>query len=348
MPGREPWGPSRKENLLSRSTDGTDTVQTRLRSRIWVLVLVFVLATVVSFAYFAQSGSAQKYRTQGVIPPPASVTNPAEALQYVADLRGALGSDLVAARVARRVGTTKADIKKHLTSARRGDSAIVEVAYVTKDASADAGKVLVAAVDETARFLAEGRSAASSEQIDAAEANVAKAAKAQATADAAVDAFLVEHGGAAPDEALSAVETQLVDLRVAQLRAEAAGEVVAATTAQRSLDALTAQLAGLRAQATEFAPLRRAADAAEARVTEAEQVRSTALGDAQDVLPAFHVEISARGEKVSETGTWLRQSLAVGAAAAVIAAVLVAWVPLRSRSRRGRDERPVAAGFPTG
>jgi hypothetical protein len=311
-----------------------------------VLVAVFVLSTAVAYGYFSASGSAKEYRTEGVIPPPASITNPAEALQYVADLRAALGSDVVAERVARKVDATKVAIEKRLTSQREGDSAIIAIAYTTKSSSEDAAAVLRTAVSETGTFLAEGRAASNQAQLDAANDDVADAVADQGRADAAVAEFLQRNGGADPDAVLQAVESQLVDLRVTEARAAAEGDGAGASLAQQARTALTEELPELRSRAAEFAPLRRAATVAADAVDQAESVRSATLRQAQNEIPGFHVSISARNKPVSQTSAWLRQSIAVGAAATVVAALFIAWLPARSRSR-GRRQQSVSPGVST-
>jgi hypothetical protein len=153
-------------------------------------------------------------------------------------------------------------------------------------------------------------------------------------ADAAVSEFLGSNGGVLPSESVDALQSRIValDVQGAQAAADGDGATVASVTRARA--ELAAQLAAARQLATKIAPLTQAADIAHQRVADALKVRADAADVSSRGNAAVEFSFAKVNTSVSQTQTWLRQAVAVGAALAILAALLIAWMPARSLDRR--------------
>ena len=312
-----------------------DTIQSRLRRGAWIIALLFVISTAGAFVVFRATGETAQYKTVAVVAPPGSVTNPAEALQYVGDFRAALASDVVAQRSAKATGLSASKIQARLGSKRAStDSAIIDVTYTTDHADANAEKVVSEVVNQTSAFLSKGRAAATEGAVAASGQSVDAANRDAKTADAAVTEFLAKNGGVEPAQSVTAIQSKIIELNLTEAQATADGNAAAAAAAVRSRDALGQDLATARSLATQIAPLTQAADAAHQRVADAEKARTDALGALADDKAAVEFDFSKVNTSVSQTQTWLRQAVAVGAAVAILAALVIAWMPAGSAARR--------------
>jgi hypothetical protein len=312
-----------------------DTIQSRLRRGVWVILVLFVLSTAGAFAVFRATGTTSQYTTIAVVAPPGSVTNPAEALQYVGDFRAALASDVVAQRSAKATGIGASKLQQRLDSKRASlDSAIINVTYTTDHADANSEKVVGEVVNQASAFLSKGRAAATVGALTSADKSVAAANEDATKADATVSDFLSKNGGVEPTATVTALQGRIIDLDVTVAQANADGNLAAAAAASRSRDALTQDLATARSLATQIAPLTQAADAAHQRVADAEKARTDALSAVADDKGAVQFAFSKVNSSVSQTQAWLRQAIAVGAAVAILAALVIAWLPAGTLARR--------------
>jgi hypothetical protein len=318
----------------------TDTIQDRLRRGAWVIAVTFIFGFAASFAFFRTNNSTSEYKTTGVVAPPGSVTNPAEAQQYVSDFRAALSSDVVAQRTARATQLSTAQVRARVGSSRQADSAIIKVTYTTDHVDADARKVLGEVVAETSDFLAKDRK----EALAAADRDLAAATAAFTKAEAAISEFLANNNGVVPDRAAGAMQDKIVTLTLDEAQATAAGDPNGAAAFAATRILLSAQLGAVREKLTVFAPLRLAEAAAQDQISAAQEARQNALIAASEKGVAVKFAYSKVNQAVSQTTMWVRQSLAIGAAAAVLSAVIIAWFPVRSFARREGRRRARAAG----
>jgi hypothetical protein len=321
----------------------SDTIQARLRRRAWIIGLVFIMTTAVAFGLFRATGGTSHYKTVAVVAPPAEVTNPAEALQYVGDFRAALSSDLVTQRSSRATGLSASKLQSRIGSKRATtDSAIIDVTYTSDHADANAKAVLQEVIDQTGAFLAKGRANATRDALHDADKGLAAANADADRADAAVNDFLSANGGVMPSVSVTALQNRILDLKIQGASAIAAGDAAGAAAVSRTEEVLTAQLTDARVLAMKITPLTQASDAAHERVSDALKVRANALDAAAGSNADVEVSYSKVNASVSQTETWLRQAVAAGAALAIVAALLIAWLPDRSyASRSGAVRRGI-------
>lgn len=191
------------------------------RRRVWILVLVPVLAAAAALAYGLLS--PKTYSATATVRTPSLVgtqysqfSGPQAIAQFVSAFAASAADPTVVAQTARETGVSAAELTGDVTVAQVGASSNVTLTYSGEDRTASATVAHTLATNAlTNIYAAQGKIA--DMQAEAAKAGLA-------TANKAVNAYVVKAGVGEPTAAYQAAVTQVAWLEQTQANYRALGE----------------------------------------------------------------------------------------------------------------------------
>ncbi|HEX2157343.1 MAG TPA: Wzz/FepE/Etk N-terminal domain-containing protein, partial [Actinomycetes bacterium] len=234
-----------------------------IRRRLWILVLVPVLAAGVVAAVLWQQ--PPKYRAVATVAAPALVGGSAEnqysgpvgVRVFVSNFAAALTAPQVVSKVAEQTQAPVQGIRENLSAQPILESSLIEVSYTDTD-RARAAAVARAASRETIRFLFQS-------QVDLARRSVNTAEKGVSDVKKKLVAFIAKNGTVNPEQRYELLEQTIPSLRQKQLEAEAVGSTTVASRLGEEIRDRKAERSRLAPLVTSYRDLMKQQEDAEAR-----------------------------------------------------------------------------------
>jgi capsular polysaccharide biosynthesis protein/cellulose biosynthesis protein BcsQ len=306
-----------------------------IRRRLWILILVPMLATAVVATVITLQPT--KYRAVATVAATAVVGGSAEnqysgpngVRVFVANFTAALTAAQVVSRVAQQTGASEKSLRTELSAEPIEESSIIEVAFVATDKAQAAG-VVKAASSETIRFLFQS-------QVDLARKSVATADKAVAGIEKKLADFTKKTGYLDPQHTYELSEQNIISLRQRQLQEQAQGNTTAAATLGAAIERAEADLAKLAPQVADYRSLAEAKDQAVARRTDLVRSLQQLQAQSRAADPRLVVTVS-EPEQLSRLSALIRQGGAAFAAGLFLAIGLVVLLELIRRPSGPRTD----------
>jgi hypothetical protein len=301
-----------------------------------LLVLVPVLAAAVTAFFLLKDPKTYTARTTSAVP--SGATSATGIVIYQANYGLALHSAEVATSVSRSTGVPARDIGGHLSAGRVGASSLLEVRF-EGDSPETAKAVVVAAARATLAKM-------SSDAVAPAEASVKDAQARSDAAAAALSVFQAQVGRFFPDDDYKALNSQLGTAKSALASAQATGNAAAATTAQNTINNITAQMNALAPIVRQYQPLASTAAAAQSALASATIALANAQADATGTRA--DVLVGTAGVVADSRVKPVVQGAGAAAVVAFVGALLVLVGPDTVRRRRNRRDLDGARRTPGG
>ena len=307
-----------------------------LKPRLWLVVLVPVLAVVASLVF--SGAGAGSYRTTGTVSTPP-IDGASAAVQYALDFQAVVASGAALGRVSDETGVSRADLTDRLTTERVSDSSVMRVVYQTPDRDPDLSKRVVESFSRAVVDLVYRSNTSQAEaELFAAEQQLFAAQQSLTARQQERDKFLADGGYARPDdamrEAVAGLATLQTRLDVARVEGESESELTAA------VDKAKARLNELGPRAVQFAGLESAFGEARTAVDDATDRRANAQIALERARPRTEVTITSDATTVE--GQSLRRAVAAG----VLGLVLGILLAVALEARRPRST-PTSGTGPT-
>jgi hypothetical protein len=202
------------------------------RSRI-VVIAAAVAGVVAVMLFFLRPQTYRATATVVVPVPPGSTSVLTSVTQSVSDFQAAVGTDVVAERVAERTSLSVDEVAGGLDSSRISAGGLVEVRFVGTNPDT-ASQVVQIASQEALRLLLEARLAPAEKQLEIAQDNYDEASS-------VYRAFLTTVESVQPSDDFEAAAEQITSLREQIQAAIDDGNQDRANQLQRRLDDMTAK-----------------------------------------------------------------------------------------------------------
>jgi capsular polysaccharide biosynthesis protein len=314
-----------------------------IRRRLWILVLVPLLAAGGAAAWLLRNGP--QYEATATVAAPTvlgtSTVSPylggGGSKAFVADFRAAITSPLIVVKVAEETGAAPADIKNGIVAGPIGDSSLVQVTYRTSE-EAQAAPVAQSAASHTIRFLFQT-------QVTLAGKTVAEAQKAIDKVNRELSDFYKKTGQVLPDEAYRIKAQQVSDLEREQASAGAGGETTTASALESRIDNSKQELAALAPQVAEYQSLVDHKTQALTRMNLLEEGLERARAQYNAADPKAVVTVGPT-EKVDVVPELVRTVVPAFAAGLILAVCIVVLLELMTRRDRAETRPPMHASTP--
>jgi capsular polysaccharide biosynthesis protein len=316
------------------------------RRRLWILILVPVLAAGVVAAYVVYKGPS--YAATATVAAPAVVGGAQTNSSYggyggsngikafVGNFTAAATAPQIVNKVSAQTGVPAADVVSGLTVSPIGSSGLMSVTYQAKH-ERNAGPVARAVASETTRFLF-------ASQLAFAEQASVQAQKELTAAQAALAAFYKSTGLASPDDTYRIRTQEISSLEQAQVQAQASGLTSTAASIAISITAKQQALIPLAQQVTTFHQLNNNVTQANTRVAPLQQAVEQATAQYEAVDPRSVVAVGSTS-KNSLLPAMAKKALPAFGAGLFLAVAIVFLLEVMGRSRRreqpGRGFAPV-------
>jgi Mrp family chromosome partitioning ATPase len=299
-----------------------------IRRRIWILILVPVLAAAVVAALLALQ--PPKYRAVATVAAPALVGGSAEnqysgptgARAFVANFSAALTAPQVVSKVAEQTGGSEKAIREDLSAQAIDESSLIQVTFVSTR-KAQSAAVATAASSETIKFLFDS-------QVLLARKSLTTGQKAVTDADKKITDFTQKYGYVNPAQTYQLTEQNILSLRQRQLDAQSEGNTTTAAnygTAIKQQEALLDKLAPLVAS---YRSLAEQKDQAVARRNDLARSLQQLQSQSRAADPRLVVTVSDP-EQLSRLTAVIRQGGVAFAAGLFLAIALVVMLELVRR-----------------
>jgi capsular polysaccharide biosynthesis protein len=291
-----------------------------IRRRLWILVLVPVLATGIVGALLLLQ--PPRYRAVATVAAPALVGGSADnqysgaagARIFVANFAAALTAPQVLAKVAEQTQTLEQDLQDGLSAQPIQESSLVQVTYLDTD-RARAALVAEAASSVTIRFLFQS-------QVDLARRSVNTADKGVSDLKDKLEASIAKTGILDPEQRYEQEEQQLLSLEQRQDLALAEGNTTVASGLGEAINDKQAELKRLVPLVTSYQDLVQQRDDAVSRRDELQRRLEGLLAQARAVDPKSVVSVS-EPERQSRLMAFVRQGGVAFAAGLLLAIAIV-------------------------
>lgn len=299
-----------------------------IRRRLWILVLVPVLAAGVVAAVLWQQ--PPKYRAVATVAAPALVGGSAEnqysgpvgVRVFVSNFAAALTAPQVVSKVAEQTQAPVQGIRDNLSAQPILESSLIEVSYTDTD-RARAAAVARAASRETIRFLFQS-------QVDLARRSVNTAEKGVSDVKKKLVAFIAKNGTVNPEQRYELLEQTILSLQQKQLEAEAVGSTTVASRLGEEIRDREAELSSLAPLVTSYRDLVKQQEDAEARRNQLQANLEAQLAQARAADPDSVVDVG-EPEKLSRLAAFVRQGGVAFAAGLFLAITVVFLLELLRR-----------------
>jgi uncharacterized protein involved in exopolysaccharide biosynthesis len=291
-----------------------------IRQRLWVLVLVPVLAagTVAALVLL----QPPRYRAVATVAAPALVggsagnqySGPNGVRVFVANFTAAVTAPQVLSKVAKQTHISEAAARHALSAQPISESSLIEVTYVSTD-KALAAAVPRAASSETIRFLFQS-------QVDLAQKSVAAADKAVTDAKKKVADYTRKTGMVDPQQTYQLYQQNLLRLQQRRDEAQARGDTSAAASLGAEIEEARAQLAKLAPQVTAYQDLVQQEEQTLTRRNDLQRSLDQLLAQSRAADPRLVVSVS-NPEGLSRLAALIRQGGVAFAAGLFLAIAVV-------------------------
>jgi capsular polysaccharide biosynthesis protein len=261
-----------------------------IRQRLWVLVLVPVLAagTVAALVLL----QPPRYRAVATVAAPALVggsagnqySGPNGVRVFVANFTAALTAPQVLSKVAKQTHISEAAARDALSAQPISESSLIEVTYVSTDKALTAA-VPRAASSATIEFLFQT-------QVDLARKSVAEAEKAVAEARKKVDDYTRKIGNVDPEQTHQQYQQIIVRLQQSQWEAQARGDTSAAERLGATIEQGRATLARLGPQVDAYQDLVQQQEQTQTRRNDLQRSLEQLLAQSRAADPRLVVSVS--------------------------------------------------------
>jgi len=307
-----------------------------IRQRLWVLVLVPVLAagTVAALVLL----QPPRYRAVATVAAPALVggsagsqySGPNGVRVFVANFTAALTAPQVLSKVAKQTHISEAAARDALSAQPISESSLIEATYVSTD-KALAAAVPRAASSETIRFLFQS-------QVDLAQKSVAAADKAVTDAKKKVADYTRKIGMLDPEQTYQLYQQNLPKLQQSRDEAQARGDTSAAASLGVKIEEARTQLAKLAPQVTAYQDLVQQEEQTLTRRNDLQRSLDQLLAQSTAADPRLVVSVSDP-ERLSRLAALTRQGGVAFAAGLFLAIAVVILLEV--------VRRPAVAAEPT-
>lgn len=318
-----------------------------LRRRLWILVLVPVLAAAaVTGLVLTQK---PKFSATAVVAAPALVggstqnqyTGSAGAKDYLANFTAAASSPLVTSQVATQTGTSKGAVASCLSVAPIGASTLLDVTCTTTKKSV-AGPIAQADASDTLKFLF-------STQANLAQGTVQQAQTNLQSANQALLQF-ENTNGVLLDQTYANQETLVNQLQQEQDNEIANGHATSAASVTGQISAARARLAQLVPLVAKYDQLTAARSDAQSRYDNAvanSRAATVQLG-AADPTKAVSVGDTTKASRVSTIVTYAAPAFGAGLFLAIVAVIVLELLARRRSAGSGTGSGSSGTGSGTG
>ena len=308
------------------------------RRRLSLIILIPLLSAGAAAALlYAQP---TMYMATATVDPPALVGGPTAqytgaqgVIQFVAAFQATASGPMVRTAISEQTGVSTTALGDRLVVTQRGGSPSVAVTFTSSD-KALVGPVVEAASSVTLKAMFDSQVASARARLDEAKAAVAKA-------NEAVGAFTSQQKMADPQKAYEAQLSRVNGLVQQQASMRATGNAVGAAAMSSPIASASASLDKFGPILTQYNALVEARTAAVAAVSTAQNqlAQASAQLDAADPTKIVYV---AGARAVDRNETVIRTVIAVGAAAFILALLLVLMLEVIARGRTQQAELPKA------
>jgi hypothetical protein len=308
------------------------------RRRLSLIILIPLLSAGAAAALlYAQP---TMYMATATVDPPALVGGPTAqytgaqgVIQFVAAFQATASGPMVRTAISEQTGVSTTALGDRLVVTQRGGSPSVAVTFTSSD-KALVGPVVEAASSVTLKAMFDSQVASARARLDEAKAAVAKT-------NEAVGAFTSQQKMADPQKAYEAQLSRVNGLVQQQASMRATGNAVGAAAMSSPIASASAALDKFGPILTQYNALVEARTAAVAAVNTAQTqlAQASAQLDAADPTKIVYV---AGARAVDRNETVIRTVIAVGAAAFILALLLVLMLEVIARGRTQQAELPKA------
>jgi Mrp family chromosome partitioning ATPase len=291
-----------------------------IRQRLWVLVLVPVLAagTVAALVLL----QPPRYRAVATVAAPALVggsagnqySGPNGVRVFVANFTAALTAPQVLSKVAKQTHISEAAARDGLSAQPISESSLIEVTYVSTD-KALAAAVPRAASSATIEFLFQT-------QVDLARKSVAEADKAVDDARKKVTDYTTTTGFVNPEKAYELYQGNLLQLQNSLAQAQARGDTSTAANLRAAIEETQATLNRLAKQVPDYQDLVQQQQQAQSRRSDLQRSLEQLLAQSRAADPRSVVSVSDP-VRLSRLAALIRQGGVAFAAGLFLAIAIV-------------------------